>query len=73
MKNKYDYLVDKFDFHNIREFCKKHRVEVLWQSDQQYHCYIDYTDDGKSWAIEIDFLTALVKGIDNYQKINNRI
>ena len=64
----YKIAKSRFDFDEIFNFCQEHRVEVLLQEDTMFHCYIDFhLEDGKrSWAIEFDGFTAMVKGINDY-------
>jgi len=59
-----------FDFDTIFNFCQEHRVEILVQEDDMYHCFIDWhLPEGKgSWAIEFNALTSLVRGVTDYIK-----
>lgn len=62
----YKYLKKNFDLDKIFNFTLKHKVDVIMQSDQQFHCFIDYEEGDGSWGIDIDPLSAIMNGIEVY-------
>lgn len=65
-QQEYDFLRTNFNLDDIFFFTMKHRVDILFQSDLQYHCYIDFEDGDGSWATAINPLSAMVTGIKSY-------
>lgn len=57
------------DIESIIEFTKNHRVEVMFQADCQYHCYIDYKEGDGTYGSGLTPLFTMWKGIQNYYKI----
>lgn len=55
-----------FDLEEILEFQKEHRVEVIFEADLQYMCYID----GEGWGSGLTTLGAIVYGIRKFKKNN---
>ena len=67
MKNdQFNFLKNKFDLEKIFDFCWNNVVEVLLQSDGQYHCFINYSDGDGCYSADLDALTAMVIGIEKY-------
>lgn len=58
----------EFNLEEILEFQTKHKVEVLVQSDYQYHCFIDFKEGDGSYAQAFTVLNALMMGIRNYKQ-----
>ncbi len=50
----------------IFEFNKSHKIEALFGSDLQYHCWID----GKCYFESLTPLHALVFGIEKFKQLN---
>ncbi len=49
------------------DFLNNNRVEVIWDSSQQYLCYINYKENDGAYGLGMTFLEALENGIHNYK------
>lgn len=74
LKNDFLLTIEKADWEKIHEFLRLHKVEVLFQGDKQFHCFIDYpdTENDRAFAADFDPFSAMLNGIDNYIKINSK-
>lgn len=57
-----------FDKYSNSEFFKSHKVEVIFDSSQQYLCFIDYKEGDGAYGLGTTFIEAVNNGIYQYNK-----
>lgn len=67
-----EYWLAQTDQRKVSEFCLQHRVEVLFQADCQFHCFIDYKEGNGSYGIGLTAFGALYQGIHEYNRQKNK-
>ena len=69
---KYNFflMIEKVNWGEIYEFFKSHRVEINFGNDLQYYCFIDYMENDRAFAVDLDPLSAMLNGIANYINAN---
>jgi len=70
-RDSFEFVKKNINIELILDFCWNYKVEVLMQADFQYHCYINYKEGDGAYSIELDPLSALILGIENFKKIQN--
>jgi len=56
---------------DLKMFCLKHSVEIYKLNDK-FCCYIDFTEGCSPYSEEDNSFLALMKGVENYVKVNGR-
>jgi hypothetical protein len=71
LQSEWKLYEDNYNKLELMQFFVEHRVEVLSQSDCQYHCFIDYKEGDGSWFSSMSNpLEALVMGVKVWKKHN---
>ncbi len=70
-ESEYNITKQNFDFNKIYNFCKEHRVEIIFERDLQFHCFIDYKDGDGSYDAGLYAFNSLVNGISTYLRHKN--
>lgn len=60
-----------FNLEEILDFQREHKIEVIMQSDLQYHCFIDFKEGDGSYASAFTPLNAMIIGIKQYKNRKN--